>query len=71
MRDDRDIDERADEAYDRAVQELLDARIEGREAGRLGLAAALCPYIPSEPAYTAWHDGRMEAMAEQLKRKAA
>jgi hypothetical protein len=64
-----DIDDAADREHDDAVVSLLDAKIEGREAGRLNLAAALCPYIASEPQYNAWHEGRMEALAEQLQRR--
>lgn len=58
-----------DEAYDEAVQSLMDARVEGRKAGQLQLAASLCPFFPFEPEYNAWQEGRISALAETLTRR--
>lgn len=56
--------ERCEDAeYDDYVQRLVDARSEGREAGRLNLASSLCPYWPLEPEHTEWQRGRLEAIA--------
>lgn len=62
----RDQDE--DRAYDEWRQRLLDALIEGCEAGRLKLAADLCPYFAFEPEYKEWHKGRMETLCQEQRR---
>ena len=60
-----------DYEYDEARQRMLDALNEGEEAGKLGLAADLCPYIPSEPEYNQWHRGRLRMLVQQQRRNAA
>jgi hypothetical protein len=59
-----------DERHDAAVQRLLDAREEGREAGRADMPASSCPYLTFESEYNAWHEGRIETLPKQLKRTA-
>ena len=63
--------ETEDEAFDRAQQELLDAFMEGQQAGRLNLPASRCPYMPFEPAYNEWQRGRMLVIGQQLLRRSA
>lgn len=70
MRGDIDYGEREDTAHDDWRQRLLDAREEGRDAGRLNLAADLCPYLAIEPEYNQWHEGRMETLGTQQRRVA-
>jgi hypothetical protein len=61
----------ADYEYDEHRQRLLDALQEGREAGRLGLAADLCPYFPvgrvELALYNEWHKGRLQTLLENVK----
>ena len=71
MRDARDIDERADEAYDNWRQRLLDARTEGRLAGHQGLSAEMNPYYTFEAEHNEWHHGRLEGLTQQPQRKVA
>lgn len=76
MRDDRDIDERADEAYDTWRQRLLDARGEGHAAGLKAQSAEMNPYYTFEPEFNEWHHGRLEGLARAavtatLKRRVA
>ena len=73
MCDDRDIDSddfdygpgNEDYEYDEARQSLLDARIEGREAGRKGLSVEMNPYLPIDAEYTQWCDGWRETILKQ------
>jgi ribosome modulation factor len=71
VRDDRDIDDRADEARDSWRQRLDDAHMEGCEAGRKGLSAEMNPYYAFEPEHNEWHHGRLEGLAQQSQRKVA
>jgi hypothetical protein len=67
----RPFDGDEDQAYDDHQQRLLDAELEGRDAGRLGLAADLCPYFPigriNKSLYDAWHRGRLRAVLNAIK----
>lgn len=57
-----------DDRYDDWRQHLLDARIDGREAGRRGQSPEMNPYWPSEPEYNEWHHGRLEGLSELVRR---
>ena len=60
-----------DRAFDSWRQRLLDARIDGRAAGRKSQSAEMNPFYSFEPEYNEWHHGRLEGLAEQLKRMVA
>ena len=60
-----------DYEYDSWRQSLLDARAEGRAAGRKAQSAEMNPYSTFEPEHNEWHHGRLEGIAEQLQRRAA
>lgn len=78
-RDDRDIDSddleygpgNTDYEYDDARQRLVDARIEGRVAGRKGLSVEMNPYYTFEAEHTHWHDGWREGLTQHVKLRAA
>lgn len=59
-----------DQAYDSWRQRLVDARTEGHMAGRKGLSAEMNPYYTFEPEHNEWHHGRLEGIAEQIRRAA-
>ena len=60
-----------DDKADDHRQRLLDAEQEGRDAGRLGLAADLCPYLPvgrvERGLYEKWHKGRLQTLLANVK----
>ena len=56
--------ENEDDAYDAFRQRLVDAESQGEEAGRLGLAADLCPFYAFENGYDEWHRGRLRTLPE-------
>lgn len=70
MKDDRHIDDRADDAYDSWRQRLLDAREEGRQAGTANDPASKCPYLAFEPEYNQWNEGRLETLPANNRRAA-
>ena len=52
-------DDREDELYDAYVQRLVDAEIQGEEAGLRGDNVGTCPYYGFEKEFEAWHRGRL------------
>jgi hypothetical protein len=62
-----------DDKADDHRQRLLDAEQEGREAGKLGLAADPCPYLPvgrvERGLYDAWHRERLREILNAIKRR--
>lgn len=64
-------EDRSDEAYERAVQELLDADMEGREAGLNGCSFETNPYIPTDPCWQRWADAWREGIWRRATRMAA
>ena len=60
-----------DQAYEKHVQDLLDAEIDGREAGMKGLPVEMNPHFPFEPEYTRWLDGWREGLWVLTKQRAA
>lgn len=64
-------DGESDDAYDNWRQKLVDANVEGEQAGHLGLDAHRCPYIPSVPEYNEWHRGRLRVLIQRAKQRRA
>ena len=63
------IDE--DRAYDDHVQDLLDAKADGYEAGLKGQSVEMNPHTPISPLYTRWLDGWREGLWVLTKQRAA
>lgn len=59
-----------DDRHDTWRQRLLEARIDGREAGRKSQSAEMNPYYTFEPEFNEWHHGRLEGLAENITRVA-
>lgn len=60
-----------DYEYDNWRQRLLDARADGREAGRNGRSCEMNPYFTFEAEHTHWHDGWLEGLVQQSTRRVA
>ena len=69
--DDDDPGALEDRAYDEWRQRMVDARCEGREAGRKGRSVEMNPYFGFEQESKEWLAGRLEGLTQQPMRKIA
>ena len=66
-----DLDDAADRLYEEHVQELLDAKAEGYEAGLKDQRVETNPYSLNSPLHTRWLDAWREGIWAKAKRRAA
>ena len=60
--------ESEDDAYDAYRQRLVDAEVEGEQAGIRQIAAGLCPYDRATPdELAAWHRGRLRTLISRQR----
>lgn len=70
---DESLDDAADRLYEEHRQRMTDAYIDGKEVGKMGLGAGLCPQHYSNAEHSEWLRGFAHGAAELLtdRRKAA